>query len=89
VKEGREWAVAVDLKAFFDEIPHGLILKLIRRKVAVERIVTMIAILLKAGVIVNEWRTVENDQVLSNYNFSSHIGLHGPRVFSLRLRTSE
>jgi retron-type reverse transcriptase len=31
VKEGREWAVAVDLKSFFDEIPHGLILKLIRR----------------------------------------------------------
>jgi group II intron reverse transcriptase/maturase len=53
VKEGREWAVAVDLKAFFDEIPHGLILKLIRRKVADEQFVTMIARLLKAGVIVN------------------------------------
>ena len=23
VKEGREWAVAIDLKSFFDEIPHG------------------------------------------------------------------
>jgi RNA-directed DNA polymerase len=53
VKEGREWAVAVDLKSFFDEIPHGLILKLIRRKVADERMVTMVARLLKAGVIVN------------------------------------
>jgi group II intron reverse transcriptase/maturase len=53
VKEGREWAVAVDLKSFFDEIPHGLILKLIRRKVADEQFVTMIARLLKAGVIVN------------------------------------
>jgi group II intron reverse transcriptase/maturase len=53
VREGREWAVAVDLKAFFDEIPHGLILKLIRRKVADEQFVTMIARLLKAGVIVN------------------------------------
>ena len=31
VKEGRKWAVAVDLKAFFDEIPQGLILKSIRR----------------------------------------------------------
>ena len=31
VSEGREWAVAVDLKSFFDEIPHGLILRLIRR----------------------------------------------------------
>lgn len=52
VQEGREWAVAIDLKAFFDEIPHGLILKLIRRKVADEQFVTMIARLLKAGVIV-------------------------------------
>jgi len=53
VKEGREWAVAIDLKSFFDEIPHGLILKLIRRKVADEQFVTLIARLLKAGVIVN------------------------------------
>jgi len=52
VKEGREWAVAVDLKAFFDEIPHGLMLKLIRRKVADEQFVTLLARLLKAGVIV-------------------------------------
>ena len=53
VKEGREWAVAVDLKSFFDEIPHGLILKLIRRKVADEQFVTMIARLLKAGVVID------------------------------------
>ncbi len=52
VNEGREWAVAIDLKSFFDEIPHGLILKLIRRKVADEGFVTMIARLLKAGVLV-------------------------------------
>jgi RNA-directed DNA polymerase len=53
VQEGREWAVAIDLKSFFDEIPHGLMLKLIRRKVADERLVTLIARLLKAGVIVD------------------------------------
>jgi len=53
VKEGRDWAVAVDLKSFFDEIPHGLILQLIRRKVADEQFVTLLARLLKAGVIVN------------------------------------
>jgi len=53
VNEGREWAVAVDLQSFFDEIPHGLILKLIRRKVADEPLVTLLARLLKAGVIVN------------------------------------
>lgn len=53
VNEGRECAVAVDLRAFFDEIPHDLILKLIRRKVADERFVTVLARLLKAGVVVN------------------------------------
>jgi len=52
VQAGSEWAVAVDLQAFFDEIPHGLILQLIRRKVADEPLVTLIARLLKAGVIV-------------------------------------
>jgi RNA-directed DNA polymerase len=52
VREGRDWAVAVDLKSFFDEIPHGLILQLIRRKVADEQFVTLLARLLKAGVVV-------------------------------------
>jgi hypothetical protein len=52
VKEGRDWAVAVDLKSFFDEIPHGLILQLIRRKVADEQFVTLLVRLLKAGVVV-------------------------------------
>lgn len=53
VQEGKEWGVAVDLKSFFDEIPHDLILALIRRKVADERFVTMVARLLTAGVIVD------------------------------------
>ena len=52
VQEGREWAVAVDLQAFFDEIPHGLILQRIRRKVADEQFVTLLVRLLKAGVVV-------------------------------------
>ena len=53
VTEGREWCASIDLKAFFDEIPHNLILKLIRRKIADERLVTLIARALKAGVIVD------------------------------------
>lgn len=51
VKEGRKWCISVDLKSFFDEIPHNLILKLIRRKIADERLVTLIARALKAGVV--------------------------------------
>ncbi len=37
----------------FDEIPHGLILQLMRRKVADEQFVTLLARLLKAGVVVD------------------------------------
>lgn len=53
VNEGYEWCAAIDLKSFFDTIPHGLILKLIRRKIADERLVTLIARSLKAGVVVD------------------------------------
>jgi RNA-directed DNA polymerase len=52
VIEGYRWAAAIDLKGFFDEIPHDLILKLIRRKIADERVVTLIARALKSGVVV-------------------------------------
>ena len=52
VDQGYEWCASIDLRSFFDEIPHGLILKLIRRKIADERLVTLVARALKAGVIV-------------------------------------
>jgi len=54
VLEGCEWCASIDLKSFFDEIPHDLILKLIRRRIADERLVTLIARALKAGVKVGE-----------------------------------
>ena len=53
VEEGYTWCVSIDLKSFFDEIPHDLILKPIRRKIADERLVTMIARALKAGELMN------------------------------------
>ena len=52
VGEGYEWGASIDLKSFFDEIPHNLILKLIRRRIADERLVTLIARALRAGVVV-------------------------------------
>ena len=52
VREGNAWCVSIDLKSFFDEIPHGLIFRLIRREIRDERFVTLIARALKAGVIV-------------------------------------
>ena len=53
LREGFEWCASIDLKSFFDEILHHLILKLIRRKIADERVVTLIARALKAGVMVD------------------------------------
>jgi retron-type reverse transcriptase len=50
-KEGSEWCAFIDLASFFDEIPHNLILKLIRRKISDERLVTLIARALKAGIM--------------------------------------
>ena len=50
---GHEWCASIDLKSFFDEIPHDLILKLIRRKIADERLVTLIARALKSGVVID------------------------------------
>ena len=51
VKQGYEWCASIDLRSFFDEIPHDLIFKLIRRKIVDERLVTLIARALKAGVM--------------------------------------
>ncbi|MEI7639302.1 MAG: group II intron reverse transcriptase/maturase [Syntrophus sp. (in: bacteria)] len=53
VKQGYEWCASIDLQSFFDEIPHDLIFKLIRRKIADEGLVTLIARALKAGVMNN------------------------------------
>lgn len=53
VREGHEWAASIDLKSFFDEIPHGQILKLIRRKIADERLITLVARALKAGIVID------------------------------------
>jgi len=50
VVEGYEWCASIDLQGFFDEIPHDLILRLMRRKIRDERVVTLIARELKAGV---------------------------------------
>jgi group II intron reverse transcriptase/maturase len=53
VGEGYEWCASIDLKSFFDEIPHELMFKLLRRKIADERLITLVARALKAGVVVN------------------------------------
>ena len=53
VVEGHEWCASIDIQGFFDEIPHELILRLIRRRIRDEQLVTLVARALKAGVIVD------------------------------------
>jgi group II intron reverse transcriptase/maturase len=53
VVDGHEWCASIDLQSFFDEIPHELILKLIRRKIRDEELVTLVARAIKAGVMVD------------------------------------
>ena len=50
---GYAWCASIDLKSFFDKIPHGLILRLIRRCIRDEQFVTLLARALKAGVVVD------------------------------------
>lgn len=52
ISEGYGWCVEIDLRNFFDEIPHDLILKLIRQKIKDDRMITLIARAIKAGVII-------------------------------------
>ena len=53
VVDGYEWCASIDVQNFFDDIPHNLIFKLIRRKIRDERVVTLIARALKVGVLVD------------------------------------
>ncbi len=52
VAEGYNWCASIDLQSFFDEIPHDLVFKLLRRQIADERLLTLIARAMKAGVVV-------------------------------------
>lgn len=53
VVEGHEWCASIDIQGFFDEIPHELIFRLIRRRIRDEQLVTLVARALKAGAIVD------------------------------------
>lgn len=53
VAEGYDWCASIDLQSSFDEIPHDPILRPVRRKIADEQLITLLARALKAGVVVN------------------------------------
>ena len=54
LEAGKVWVVDVDLKAYFDGIPHERLLSVVRQKVTDRRVLDLIAAFLKAGVLDEE-----------------------------------
>jgi len=53
IKEGRRFAVDVDLSKFFDRVNHDLLMTLLGCKVNDKRLLKLISLYLRAGVVVN------------------------------------
>jgi len=51
LKSGRTWVVDADIRSYFDTIPHGPLLGLVRSKVADGRVVSLIELFLKQQVM--------------------------------------
>jgi group II intron reverse transcriptase/maturase len=49
------WTIEGDLKSFFDKIDHGVLLTLLRKKIADERLIELIRQFLKAGYL-QDWQ---------------------------------
>jgi len=52
-RDGRRWVVDMDLKQFFDEVNHDILMSRIGRKVSGKRMKRLIASYLKSGVLAN------------------------------------
>ncbi len=50
-QDGKRWVVDMDLKAFFDEVDHDILMGRVRRKVKDRRVNRLINLYLKAGVL--------------------------------------
>jgi len=53
-RDGKRWVVDMDLKAFFDEVDHDILMGRVRRKVKDKRVNRLINLYLKAGVLTTE-----------------------------------
>lgn len=51
LREGHTWVVDADLQRYFDTIPHGRLMELVKRKVADGRVLDLLESYLKAGVM--------------------------------------
>ncbi len=50
---GTKWLVDVDIKGYFDNIDHSVLLKLLERRIADEKFLSLIRSMLKAGFLEN------------------------------------
>jgi RNA-directed DNA polymerase len=51
LKAGHDWVVDADLKSYFDTIPHGRLMALIKERVADGRVLALVERFLRAGVL--------------------------------------
>jgi RNA-directed DNA polymerase len=51
LKAGKVWVVDADLKGYFDSIPHGPLLQAVKRRITDGRILDLLEMFLKAGVM--------------------------------------
>ena len=49
--DGRGWCVDVDLKSYFDTIPHDRLMTLVKQRIVDGSVLTVLAQSLKAGVL--------------------------------------
>lgn len=63
IKQGRRFAVDVDLSKFFDRVNHDLLMTYLGRKVKDKRLLKLIKLYLRAGVIDNQFYSESREGV--------------------------
>jgi RNA-directed DNA polymerase len=56
-----EWVLEGDIKACFDEIDHTALMDRVRRRIADKRVLTLVKVFLKSGILGEDGRLRDND----------------------------
>ena len=60
IASGKKWVVDIDLKAFFDQVNHDILMREVRKEVADKNLLKLIAKYLKAAMVVNSERVTRD-----------------------------